>query len=370
MSSINEINNEKKHIEFKLKNSSVAGEYLRKIKEINDGNLLLLFDHSFIVLDAKTRKIICKIEGISDDEGVRYYDNIFYDLIELKNNNDLILWSSGKIFYYKKSDNKYELSQVINEVKQQKNVVNMYQIGYVEEYDLYNLVEFENNIIISCNSIGIKIYNYIDKEYKLEKVIPMFLDVENIIKIKDNNFLVIHHYIYNSGGCMPDTYHEMALSLFDLKSNQKDVIFKQETPRSRTFRINYRFNYFLIEDNFIYQICDFPSDYDLEYYKERYEDKKKELSFNFNVYNIKTGKNNLNLDISFRLICHFKDNLVFAQDYQNLYVCIFNDSAFNSIYKFDFNNSKLCILKNNDLIIFGEYGNSICYYNHYQYLLK
>ena len=94
------------------------------------------------------------------------------------------------------------------------------------------------------------------------------------------------------------------------------------------------------------------------------------MSFNFNVYNIKTGKNNLNLDISFRLICHFKDNLVFAQDYQNLYVCNFNGTAFNSIYKFDFNNSKLCILKNNDLIIFGEYGNSIYYYNHYQYLLK
>ena len=370
MSSINEINNEKKNIEFQLKNSSIEYRYLKKIKEINDGNLLLLFDHSFIVLDAKTRKIICKIEGISDDDEVRYYDNIFYDLIELKNNNDLILWSSGKIFYYKKSDDKYELSQVINEVKQQKNVVNMYQIGYVEEYDLYNLVEFENNTIISCNSKGIKIYNYIDKEYKLEKVIPMFLDVENIIKIKDNNFLVIHHYIYNSGGCMPDTYHEMALSLFDLKSNQKDLIFKQKTPRSRTFRINYRFNYFLIEDNFICQICDFPSDYDLEYYKERYKDKNKELSFNFNVYNIKTGKNNLNLTISFRLICHFKDNLVFAQDYQNLYVCNFNGTAFNSIYKFDFNNSKLCILKNNDLIIFGEYGNSICYYNHYQYLLK
>ena len=85
---------------------------------------------------------------------------MYNDLIELKNKN-IILWSNGKIFYYKKIDKNYKLVQTINEVKQQKNHKGMYQIGYVEEYDLYNIVELDNNILISCNSIGLKIYNYI-----------------------------------------------------------------------------------------------------------------------------------------------------------------------------------------------------------------
>ena len=78
----------------------------------------------------------------------------------------------------------------------------------------------DNNILLSCNSIGIKIYNFLNNEYKLVKVIPMFLDVRNVIQIKPNDFLVIHHHYYSSGGCMPVSSHHFALSLFDLKSNK------------------------------------------------------------------------------------------------------------------------------------------------------
>ena len=35
----------------------------------------------------------------------------------------------------------------------------MCQIGYVELYDLYNVIELDNNTLLSCNSIGIKLYN-------------------------------------------------------------------------------------------------------------------------------------------------------------------------------------------------------------------
>ena len=48
----------------------------------------------------------------------------------------------------------------------------------------------------------------------------MFLDVKNMIQIKDNNYLVIHHYTYKSGDCFPESYHKFALSLFDLNSNK------------------------------------------------------------------------------------------------------------------------------------------------------
>ena len=337
-----------------------------KIKQIEDGRILVLYREFFEIIDIKTKKRICKIIlKLEEKSGTRYYDNMFEDFIELKN-KDLVLWSSEKIFYYNKIENNYKLCQIINELKQQANttVINRTKI---ELYDLYNIIELDNNTLLSCNSIGIKLYNYNNKEYKLIKVIRMFLDVKNMIQIKDNNYLVIHHYTYNSGDCFPVTYHKFALSLFDLTSNKIiDKIFNQESGRDYLGETNYRFNYFLIGDYFIYQVCDFPYLLgDNNNFDRRFEDKKEALSLNFNIYNIKTKKNEMNLKTSFCLLSHFKDNLIFAQDYKNLNICCFENNNFISIYKFNFNNSNLCLLKNNDLIVFGEKK-----YIHYQYLSK
>ena len=93
----------------------------------------------------------------------------------------------------------------------------------------------------------------------------------------------------------------------------------------------------------------------------------------------------MDIETSFNLIAYFKDNLVFAQDYESLNVCYFENNIFCSIYKFDFNNSKLCILKNNDIIICGKKKiwketkcddgrtykyctNSFYFYSHYEFL--
>ena len=347
---MNSLNN--KNIKFDFIKRTKTYTDFKKIKEIEGGRIILLYYNLFEIYDLKTNKKICTIEGnFEEEKNPRYYDYMFNDLIELKNKN-IILWSCGKIFYYKKNDKKYNLVQTINEVKQQKNNIGMYQIGYVEEYDLYNIVELDNNIIASCNSIGLKIYNYIENEYKLINVIPMFLDIKNLIQIEKNNFLIIHHKIHSSGGCCADDNHEFALSLYDLESNKINKIFHHKTGISFLGRSNYNFNFFLINDNFIYQICNFPYDIDDI---ERYKNKNLKFESNFNIFNIKTKKNSLDLKTSFRLISYYKDNLIFAQDYQNLNICYFNNNnIFISIYKFNFNNSNLCILKNNDLISYGE----------------
>ena len=345
-----------------------------KIKQIEDGRILVLYREFFEIIDIKTKKRICKIIlKLEEKSGTRYYDNMFEDFIELKN-KDLVLWSSEKIFYYNKIENNYKLCQIINELKQQANrtVINRTKI---ELYDLYNIIELDNNTLLSCNSIGIKLYNYNNKEYKLIKVIRMFLDVKNMIQIKDNNYLVIHHYTYHSGGCFPESYHKFALSLFDLNSNKiTDKIFNLETEVDFGYRKNYRFNYFLIGDYFVYQVCDFPYILgDNNHFDWRYKNKKYALSLDFNIYNIKTKKNEMNLKTSFCLLSHFKDNLIFAQDYENLNICCFENNNFISIYKFNFNNSNLCLLKNNDLIDFGEKNittRKIYCYIHYQYLSK
>ena len=141
----------------------------------------------------------------------------------------------------------------------------------------------------------------------------MFLDVEYAILIKTNIFLIIHHFKYDPNTCDSETYHKFAISLFDLKSKKVNKLFYQETDGSHSNI--YEFNYFLLEDNFIYQICKFP--YDIED-SNRYKKEKVVLSSNFNLYNIKTGNNIMNLKTSFNLISYFKDNLIFAQDYESL----------------------------------------------------
>ena len=129
------------------------------IKQIEDGRILILYRELFEIIDIKTKKHISKVTlKLEEESGTRYYDNMFRDFIELKN-KDLVLWSSGKIFYYNKIENNYKLCQIINELKQQKNRTEICQIGYVELYDLYNVIELDNNTLLSCNSIGIKLYN-------------------------------------------------------------------------------------------------------------------------------------------------------------------------------------------------------------------
>ena len=185
---------------------------------------------------------------------------------------------------------------------------------------------------------------------------------------------------------MPVSSHHFALSLFDLKSNKIiNKIFEQETERDHWGSSNYKYNYFLIGDNFIYQTCDIPEILNEYNETDKIKNETEALSLNYNIYNIKTGNNIMKLKTSFNLISYFKDNLIFAQDNESLNICYFENNIFCSIYKFDFNSSKLCILKNNDIIVFGEKKiwkeiqrddgrtcryctNSFNFYNHYEFL--
>ena len=192
---------------------------IKKIKEIEGGRILLLSDHFFMILNLKTKKQICFIIRNFGREYYRYSDIQFDDFIELKN-RDLIIWSKAVILHYKKSGDNYEIKQIINEFEQQYDQTKIGPIRYVPIYNLYKIIELDNNVLLSCNSLGINIYRFINNEYKSETFIPMFLDVENVIKIDGDNFLVVHHLLHSSSnGFQQDIYHEFALSLINLNPN-------------------------------------------------------------------------------------------------------------------------------------------------------
>lgn len=169
-----------------------------------------------------------------------------------------------------------------------------------------------------------------------------------MILINTNRFLVIHHYNYSSNDCSPETYHKFALSLFDLKSEQINVIFNHKTDTDYFGMSYYTFNYFSVKNKFLFQISDF--NVNNKYIKEDHE-----LILEYNIFNIKTQETNLSLKTCFKLMSHYKDDLIFAQNYQNLFICNFNNNnTFRSVYKFNFNISHLTILKNKDLIFYGK----------------
>ena len=198
--------------------------------------------------------------------------------------------------------------------------------------------------------------------------------VSNIIQINPNNSLIIHHNTYSSTSCIPVSYDRFSLSLFDFNSDKIiNNIFEHKT--NKDYKINrtyYKFNYCLMGDNFIYQICDYPHD---DYYYDIFENENNVSPLNVNVYNIKKGKNILQIETPFRLISYFKDNLIFAKENNRLNVCYFWNNKFISVYKFDFYfyMNGLCILKNNDLIVWNNENNvpySCHKYSHYKYLNK
>ena len=147
--------------------------------------------------------------------------------------------------------------------------------------------------------------------------------------------------------------------------------------------INYRFNYFLVGSNFIYQICDKR----YLFLGSRGFNNQYSLSSTYNIYNAISDNNVLNLKTSFCLIAHFKDNLIFAEDYEGLKICCFENNTFTPVYQFNIHNFEIYILKNYDFIIYGlkiilekvkgEDGSTFnvvngqhWYYSHYRYLPK
>ena len=128
------------------------------------------------------------------------------------------------------------------------------------------------------------------------------------------------------------------------------MIFKHKTDTDYFGRSFYTFNYFLVKNKFLYQISSFNFNKKYNYIEEDHE-----LVLKYNIFNIKTQENILNLKTFFNLMSYFKDDLIFAQNIQNLYICnLNNNNTFTSVYKFNFNISHLTILKNKDLIFYGQ----------------
>ena len=121
-------------------------------------------------------------------------------VVEELKNNDLLIYSSRKIYIYKLAkNNNYELYQTIDEYKQgtfkkKKKPQEKWCEGnsrFKEIYELNSIYELMNGNLISCNSYGIKIYKK-NKEGKYELFITKKIktEVHHVIEIKSNIIIV------------------------------------------------------------------------------------------------------------------------------------------------------------------------------------
>ncbi len=95
-------------ISFELMRRTRIRDNIGKIKQISESRILILYEEFFEVYNIKTGQLISTTKENLESDYPRFYDNYYDDFIELKN-KDLILWSRGKIFHYKKTGNNYKL---------------------------------------------------------------------------------------------------------------------------------------------------------------------------------------------------------------------------------------------------------------------
>ena len=158
------------------------------VEELKNNDLLIYSSRKIYVYKLAKNNNYELYQTIQIIEEYKYDDELINGIIELKN-NDLLIYSSRKIYIYKLAkNNNYELYQIIDEYKQgtfkkKKKPQEKWCEGnsrFKEIYELNSIYELMNGNLISCNSYGIKIYKK-NKEGKYELY---------VIEIKSNIIII------------------------------------------------------------------------------------------------------------------------------------------------------------------------------------
>jgi len=168
------------------------------VKELKNNDLLIYSSRKIYVYKLAKNNNYELYQTIQIIEEYKY-DKLINGIIELKN-NDLLIYSSRKIYIYKLAkNNNYELYQIIDEYKQgtfkkKEKPQEKWCEGnsrYEEIYELNSIYELMNGNLISCNSYGIKIYKK-NKEGKYELFITKKIETEvhHVIEIKSNIIII------------------------------------------------------------------------------------------------------------------------------------------------------------------------------------
>ena len=343
--------------------------FINFIHHLKDNNIGIIIDGGYLsIYSPKTFKLIYKIQPPKDILVInKDYSSRILGFIEIKN-NDLFLWTSRIILIYKKLENTYKLLQTINEFEQGTNCIK--RIDYYDDddyyyyeeieknkkeiycYELNSLYELRNEIIVSCNSYGLKFYYKKNGEYILISKKQISYTVENVLEIKSNILILFKKdsKTYESEDTLPptsSTTNYYKITIYDIEKDEEKLLIESEeyfsTFSRNYFRVNSKINYFIKNKYLFIRYPGKLNIYDLsQNIKCIFDDKqtyhtKKSIFGEQNVF-----KNEMEI----KFLCNYFNNLFIVKDLVNekikLYqfkdekLIYFNDfpaQGFNEIFK-------------------------------------
>ena len=184
-------------------------EYIEKIKELSNKRIGILLENSLRIYKIDSFKKLEEIEIPNLNDSYSIGKRIF-NFIELKN-SDLVLWSPEYIFFYQKTDDKYNCYQKIfgpEEHKEIKDNYDNYRNNCVDysifktvkvlrkKYRINSIYELSNSKLAFCVSFGLLIYTKEKEKYILESIHPMLIDVIKLMELDKNKLILFRKYYY------------------------------------------------------------------------------------------------------------------------------------------------------------------------------
>jgi len=270
--------------------------YITYFHKLNNNNIGIIFNFKyFSIYSLNTFKSIYSIEP-EENNTIKNEVKYLYlsGFIELKN-NDLLLWTSKTIIIYQKIKNSYKLLQIIDEFKQGTNYIEYNRYGDKEDecYDLNSLHELRNGFVVSCNSYGLKFYSKTNDKYTLISKQEIGLNVENILEIKENIFILfqIKSITHETPSCVTgprtSTSNECRVSFYNIKNKKEKILLEGYFSSEYTdFEEFYSKIKYIIKDKYLF--ITFPNlfyIYDICQDKDLIKEKKIYIELLCNYYN-------------------------------------------------------------------------------------
>lgn len=338
-----------------------------KIGQISDNKFLFMYNQYFKIINLDDNSEIFRSDlaemgfELNKYSEIKYYNHSNFQNFYVLKNEDLLLWTGMILFYYKKEENKYILYQSFNQFNEEEKP------GLFQNY-INNVLELDNDSFITCNTFGIRIYKKKNNKYNLVQKIKIFLEVYDCFKINQDLLLLVNYKDTTINSL--EHNHSFAISLFDMKTNNVNIIYKKEIHLQNPDYIKI-FDFFL-EDKLYFQfhpvkstICKATNG---GLYFEFMDNEKKEL----NILDIKRKKR-LEITSNYKIPNHYKNNLFFCEKNNQIILCSIQNNNIIPVYEFKIKESEayycgkyqsankkkmICLLKNNNIIIYEQKGNA------------
>ena len=349
-------------------------EYIEKIKELSNKRIGILLENSLRIYNIDSFKKLeeIKIPNLSDKYS---YGKEIFDFIELKN-SDLVLWSPEYIFFYQKTDDKYNCYQKIFGPEEHKEIKDNYDncrkncIDYSifktfkirrKKYRINSIYELSNSKLAFCVSFGLLIYTKEKEKYVLESIHPMLIDVIKLMELDKNKLILFRKYYYLFSACPGMGYSQDTHSISIYNIETKEFINLATNEGNKNYEGKQEIVSFMVKSGLLLvrygdkiDIYDIKNNMLLK--NHYYQDKVKGISRRYYFDSYKISKD-LNGEADLIFLCDYFYNLIIAKNSENkAKIFMLKDNSLKYIKDFDFELNylhEIIKLKNNKFLMYS-----------------